>query len=219
MAKKRSTSTYIFWALVIVGLIYLWTNRNRALSNTGSLQMNVEGLDMQGTSEAEDMGDAGRAGPDNELMYSRSMMKPPTEYTYGQDGKIQASNIGDSKLVGASVHSDGRTMQMDAEAQMKKLDQASCFPKNQLSADELLPKDNGSLWAQVNPSGVGPMKDKNFLVAGHHVGINTVGQTLRNANLQLRSEPANPQIVGITPWNQTTIEPDMNRRPLEVGGC
>jgi len=34
----------------------------------------------------------------------------------------------------------------------------------------------------------------NFLEAGYHYGINTVGQTLRNANLQLRSEMPNPQV-------------------------
>ena len=34
------------------------------------------------------------------------------------------------------------------------------FPKDQLTADELLPQDNSSLWAQVNPSGVGSLKDR-----------------------------------------------------------
>ena len=48
--------------------------------------------------------------------------------------------------------------------------------------------------------------------------MNTVGQTLRNANYQLRSEPPNPQ-VKVSPWQQTTIEPDTNRRPMEIGGC
>ena len=43
-------------------------------------------------------------------------------------------------------------------------------------------------------------------------------QVLRNANLQLRSEPPNPQ-VKVSPWLQTTIETDTNRRPLEIGGC
>lgn len=93
---------------------------------------------------------------------------------------------------------------------------ASCFPKDQVMPQELLPHDNSSLWAQVNPQGVGSLKDKNFLQAGHHIGINTVGQTLRNANLQLRSEPANPQ-AHVSPWLQSTIEPDMNRKPLEIG--
>jgi len=44
--------------------------------------------------------------------------------------------------------------------------------------------------------------------------VNTVGQSLRNANYQLRSEPPNPQ-VQVGPWMQTTIEPDLQRRPME----
>ena len=92
------------------------------------------------------------------------------------------------------------------------------FPKEQLTAEELLPQDNSSLWAQVNPSGEGSLKDRNFLQSGYHIGINTVGQTLRNANLQLRSEPPCPQVV-VSPWSQATITPDLGRKPFELGGC
>lgn len=95
---------------------------------------------------------------------------------------------------------------------------ASSFPKEQLTAEELLPQDNSSLWAQVNPSGEGSLKDRNFLQSGYHIGINTVGQTLRNANLQLRSEPPCPQVT-VSPWSQTTISPDVSRKPFEIGGC
>ena len=95
---------------------------------------------------------------------------------------------------------------------------AGCFPKEQLNPEELLPQDNANVWAQANPSGEGSLKDRNFLQAGHHIGVNTVGQTLRNANMQLRSEPPNPQ-VKVSPWLQTTIEPDVNRKPMEIGGC
>lgn len=93
-----------------------------------------------------------------------------------------------------------------------------CFPKDQLSPEDLLPGDANSTWAQSNPAGQGDLQDANFLNAGHLIGINTVGQTLRNANLGLRSEPPNPQ-VKVSPWMQTTIEPDSNRRGLEIGGC
>ena len=95
---------------------------------------------------------------------------------------------------------------------------SECYPKDVLSSVDLLPRDANSLYAQVNPSTQGSLQDQNFLTAGFHVGINTVGQTLRNANRQLRSEPPNPQ-VKISPWNQTTIEYDINRLPLEIGGC
>lgn len=93
-----------------------------------------------------------------------------------------------------------------------------CFPKDQLSPGELLPGDANSKWAQSVPAGQGELGDQNFLTAGYHVGVNTVGQTLRNANRQLRSEPPNPQ-VKVSPWLQTTIEADTNRRPMEIGGC
>jgi hypothetical protein len=87
-----------------------------------------------------------------------------------------------------------------------------------LTPEQLLPQDNSSTWNQVNPSGEGSLKDRNFLQSGFHIGINTVGQTLRNANLQLRSEPPCPQ-VKVSPWMTSTIEPDVGRRPFEIAGC
>ena len=90
-----------------------------------------------------------------------------------------------------------------------------CYPKDILSPKELLPKDVESTWAQSVPAGQGSLGDQNFLNAGFHIGINTVGQTLRNPNYGLRSEPPNPQ-VKVSPWMQTTIEPDTNRRAMEI---
>jgi hypothetical protein len=92
---------------------------------------------------------------------------------------------------------------------------AGCYPRDQLTPSELLPKDQNSVWAQQNPMGTGSLKGKNFLSAGALIGVNTVGQTLRNANYQLRSEPANPQ-VPVSVFNNSTIEPDTNRRDFEV---
>jgi hypothetical protein len=92
---------------------------------------------------------------------------------------------------------------------------AGCYPRDQLTPSELLPKDPNSIWAQQNPMGTGSLKGKNFLSAGALIGVNTVGQSLRNANYQLRSEPPNPQ-VPVSVFNQTTIEPDVNRRTMEI---
>jgi hypothetical protein len=93
----------------------------------------------------------------------------------------------------------------------------SCFPRDRLTADDLLPKDAAdSKWARINPSGSGNIGDQNYLTAGYHVGVNTVGQSLRNANLQLRSEIPNPQ-KAIGPWMISTIEPDLRQNTLEIG--
>jgi hypothetical protein len=89
-----------------------------------------------------------------------------------------------------------------------------CYPREQLNPSELLPKDVNSAWAEANPSGMGDIQNLNFISAGALVGINTIGQSLRNANYQLRAEPANPQAL-VGPWMQSTIEPDLQRRVLE----
>lgn len=81
---------------------------------------------------------------------------------------------------------------------------------------ELLPKDINSQWAQLNPAGSADFKNVNLLKAGHLIGIDTIGSTLRNANLQERSEPPNPT-TSVSPWLNTTIEPDLMRLPLEIG--
>jgi len=93
---------------------------------------------------------------------------------------------------------------------------AGCYPRDQLTPSELLPKDMNSVWAEQNPMGPGSLKGKNFLSAGALIGVNTVGQSMRNANLQVRSEPPNPQ-VAVSIFNCSTITPDISHRPLEIG--
>ncbi len=97
---------------------------------------------------------------------------------------------------------------------LQELEQASCFPQSQLSPEELLPKSNCNTWSENS----GQLSDRNFLQAGWATGISAVGQTKRNANLQLRSEVPNPQVT-VSPWLQSTISPDLMRKPLEMGGC
>jgi hypothetical protein len=92
----------------------------------------------------------------------------------------------------------------------------SCSSQPSASPSELLPNDPNGEWSKLNPSGSGDLKDVNLLSAGSLIGIDTVGNTLRNANLQVRSEPANPQ-MNVGPWHNTTIAPDTMRVPLEVG--
>ena len=81
---------------------------------------------------------------------------------------------------------------------------------------DLLPKDSNSQWGELNTLNQGNIVMPDLLQAGYHIGLDTIGQTLRNANLQERSDPIIPkQDVG--PWYQSTIEPDFGRVPLELG--
>lgn len=81
---------------------------------------------------------------------------------------------------------------------------------------DLLPKDANNEWSKLNPTGSTNLNEVNLLKAGYHSGVDTIGSTLRNANLQVRSEPPNPTSK-VSPWLNSTIEPDMMRTPLELG--
>ena len=90
--------------------------------------------------------------------------------------------------------------------------------KEVATTKDLLPSDENSQWAALNPSTAnkGDMVLPDLLKAGQHIGVDTVGQSLRNANLQLRSDPVITK-ADAGPWNQSTIEGDFNRVPLELG--
>lgn len=129
--------------------------------------------------------------------------------TEGPSGSACGSNYKPSDGENSGPASAG-----GAQTDMQGIPQAGA--QSVVNPSELLPKDENSEWAKLNPVGSGDLQSVNLLQAGHHIGINTVSSSLRNANLQLRSEPANPQ-VSVGPWNNTTISPDSNRRPLEIG--
>ena len=90
---------------------------------------------------------------------------------------------------------------------------SECYPKDVLSSVDLLPRDANSMWAQVNPSGQGSLADQNFLTSGFHIGINTVGQSLKNASYDIRGTVANPKFA-VSPWNNSTYEADHNIKSL-----
>jgi hypothetical protein len=73
--------------------------------------------------------------------------------------------------------------------------------------DSLVP-DQESSWTHDVPLGPDLLQEKSLLDAGHHVGVDTAGCSLRNANRGLRSEPPDPQ-VQVSPWLQSTICPDL----------
>lgn len=88
---------------------------------------------------------------------------------------------------------------------------------DKLTAEDLLPKDTNALFAQLVPT-TGSLEGVNLIEAGYHIGVNTIGQSLRNANYQLRSDPPIPKF-NVGPFLNSTIDYDDNRRPFEIGSA
>lgn len=103
----------------------------------------------------------------------------------------------------------------DSEEVMEKQEQALA-KEEPVKPEELLPAENeADEWARANPKGEGSLELKNFTEAAFHIGVDTQGNSLRNANLQIRSEPPNP-IKPVSIFNNSTIGPDPYRKPFEI---
>lgn len=195
----------IILGLVAIFLIYWFAIRNKSSSSYVKQQENMTNEDENEEEPSE--------GDDTIESFDVKMRGDEKRFSEAQNFPPESRRPMNGDLVG-----EGNQAQLSNNPAVQQLRQAACFPKEMLTPEELKPQDNSSLWAQVNPAGEGSLKGRSFLQAGHNIGINTVGQTMRNANLQIRSEPPCPQ-VSVSPWNQTTIEPDTARKPLEIGGC
>lgn len=84
-------------------------------------------------------------------------------------------------------------------------------------ASSLLPAPNkGELEGFLDCDLTNSLANQVFLSPGQQLGTNTVSSSLRNSNQGLRSEPPNP-VFTVSPWMNSTINPDLTRKQLE--GC
>jgi len=118
----------------------------------------------------------------------------------------------------ANTHSAGGNSTSSMGQESRHPSSQQTYNQSVLSPEELLPKGGlGASWSATNPVGLDDLAGQTALLSpGYHYGINTVGQTLRNANLDLRSDPPNPR-KAVGPFLNSTIEPDLMRRTLEIG--
>ena len=98
---------------------------------------------------------------------------------------------------------------------MAKLMEENEEKKLKFNAGDLLPKDVNKDWFETDFSSAQVNVDDNNLVVTDRyiVGVNTVGQSLKNASYDLRAAPANPKFT-VSPWQQSTIEPDFNLKNM-----
>lgn len=121
----------------------------------------------------------------------------------------------DDANVGASQHFANASA---ADSMGSSVNNMLHLKKDSVDPSDLLPKDNNNEYSKMNPSS--SLQGLNMLTPGNDVfdSLSSTMSTNRNPNLQLRSEPPNPQ-TQVCAWNQTTITPDVSRRQLEIGSA
>lgn len=218
---------------VALALFYVVTNYSTAIENQGEL--GVEPVMSQPQTQTQTMPKfvpkpdsqyVGQPQIDDSLNRLNRMSNQSQFANIIQPNQIpqdlQASQLNvikqNTNILPYPQYSNNYGPQPSVNSQFASQPLMDCYPKDTVTPQDLMPREDPyNVWSQVNPTTQGHLADRNFLESGHHFGINTQGSSLRNGNTQLRSDPPIAQIP-VGPWMQSTIEPDTNRRALEIGG-
>lgn len=128
----------------------------------------------------------------------------------------QTSEVVQGDIEGIRVQGFESKKHIIETEQQKQIDSVVAG-KDQLQAGDLLPAyDEANEFAKQNPVSK-LLKEQNFLISGHHVGINTVMQSNKIPYHDIRSAPPIPK-ENVGPWAQSSYEvpAGSGRRMLEI---
>jgi hypothetical protein len=126
---------------------------------------------------------------------------------------FQPNDESELGLSGSSLN-DAFNLPVPNEAQTDEID----FKKQNVdnyNARDFLPREVNDEWFETDFSLAKYQlnDDKLINTEKYIIGINTVGQSLKNASWDIRGTIPNPKLV-VSPWNNSTYEPDFNLKPL-----
>lgn len=76
--------------------------------------------------------------------------------------------------------------------------------------NKVMPQETQEDWFDVEPLlSTKKIRGTHLIHPKVHMGVNTVGTSLRNATHDIRGDVPNPKTT-VSPWNNSTIEPDTN---------
>jgi len=123
---------------------------------------------------------------------------PILDFKYGT--KLDDINKGESKKIG---NVDTTVVNFNND-NLDKYNVADFLPKE--TNDEWFDTDFSQAKHNINDG-------KLINTDRYVIGVNTVGQSLKNASYDIRSTIPNPKI-SVSPWNNSTYEPDYNIKSL-----
>jgi len=85
-------------------------------------------------------------------------------------------------------------------------------PKNLYNVDNYLPQTTNDEWFQTVKEPI-PIKNRSLINTVRHAGLDTIGNSNRNASRDIRGEPVAPKMI-VSAFNNSSIEPKLGRRLL-----
>lgn len=82
---------------------------------------------------------------------------------------------------------------------------------------DLLPKSQVAGEFDESTSPTTDLSARNYLVTSNNFGINTTSGTNKNANRQLRNDPFIPVNQNVSPWNVSSLTPNLYQKEFNIG--
>jgi hypothetical protein len=212
-----NTSTVVL--LVILGfLIYAFTRNAECFADVAPMaQMApssyIDSLDQTKNAESQRLM--------NEMLkqLGQSELLKPAQQAVGDDAARNPFNYQPNDDAGV----DTALLENAFELPIPKVDEAIKdtvvnTQKNNVDkydARDFLPKEDNPEWFDddFSQAKYNLNNDKLINTDRYVIGINTVGQSLKNASYDIRGTIPNPKFT-VSPWNNSTYEPDYNIKPM-----
>ncbi len=117
---------------------------------------------------------------------------------------VRNGQMGNNEFVG-NDETNGKYAAYEGGKTGQKMSDAVMF-----NAETWLPKEKRDDWFDIVEEPIS-VKNRHLINVARPIGVNTVGNSLRNASYDLRGTIPNPKF-NVGPWNNSTIEPDYNNK-------
>ncbi len=206
--------------LIVVGLlIYLFTKPQECFTETGSNSTFNLNASMQDKAISQAVA---------QQAIANASVQQIGQVTMSNDAPAAIpENKGDAVPVGVfnyeandEATESGADLSLAFERPLPPQVDASTIDLNknnvtQYDAKDYLPKEINNNWFDTDFSQAkyNLNDDKLINTDRYVIGINTVGQSLKNASYDIRGTVPNPKFT-VSPWNNSTYEPDYNIKPM-----
>ena len=226
MLKENQLSTILL--LVLVGFVIYKLMQPVTIKNTGAVEDSDDVVVVSEESseeaiiEPEEVSEMEMMPAEQEEMgtgpVEDSEMEMIPEEIDDSEMEMQEESKGVNSFGANDLAEDGAGLE---EAFQKPVGKKSSpdkvnFNKNMVdkyNSKDYLPQEVNQEWFDYDIKNTNTGSDKMINTERYIIGVNTVGQSLRNASYDLRTAPPNPKFT-VSPWNNSTIEADYNIKPL-----
>ena len=146
------------------------------------------------------------------------LTEEPTEAPTKTPPKCSSSVSDFDSTTGGSFADLDKAFEPNSELELKPNCSAVSLNKknnSEYNAKDYLPNEFNSTWFDVEHADTRYTLNEDTLINTdkYIIGVNTVGQSLKNASYDIRGTIANPKF-SVSPWNNSTYEPDYNLKSL-----